>query len=60
MIPPKTVHTVALYMAVMFAAVFDGLQVGQVKYGGPDLPASPWPRAPGGIERTRVVLRFQV
>lgn len=41
---PRGAQAAALYMRVMFAAAFDGLRVGQVRHGGPDLPRSPWPR----------------
>lgn len=39
--PPRSTLLIALYMRVMFCAAFDGLEVGQVRWGGPDLPSCP-------------------
>jgi hypothetical protein len=37
--PPSTVLT-ALYLAIMFRALLDGLKIGQVRHGG-GLPSCP-------------------
>lgn len=40
---PRTLHTVALRLRVLFTAALDGLQVGEVRpWQG--LPSCPWPR----------------